>query len=325
MNSVRRHLVEELLSHRQVFISGEVLSQRLKVSRTAIWKHIEELRKDGYMIDAVRKQGYRILSVPTKLSESTIVPYLETKWVGSSVKVIDEVDSTQRIAHQLAREGAPSGTLVVADHQTGGKGRMGRKWHSPAGTGVWMSLILRPDIPLSATPQLTLLTSVAVLKGIYKACSIEAGIKWPNDLLIGKKKLAGILTELSAETDRINYVIIGIGINVNQSEIDYPEELRDIATSLRLEKGTAVQRNELIVHILKEWEDLYHIYLDHGFSPVKTLWEANAISIGQPIIARTLQGSFQGMAKGITEEGVLLLEDEAGTIHKIYSADIETT
>lgn len=188
-----------------------------------------------------------------------------------------------------------------------------------------MSLILRPDIPLSATPQLTLLTSVAVLKGIYKACSIEAGIKWPNDLLIGKKKLAGILTELSAETDRINYVIIGIGINVNQSEFDYPEELRDIATSLRLEKGTAVQRNELIVHILKEWEDLYHIYLDHGFSPVKTLWEANAISIGQPIIARTLQGSFQGMAKGITEEGVLLLEDEAGTIHKIYSADIETT
>lgn len=325
MNVVRKHLIKELLSNRQIFISGEELCQRLNVSRTAIWKHIEELRKDGYIIDAVRKQGYKILSAPTKISESTIVPYLETKWVGASVKAFDEVESTQQIAHQLARDGASSGTLVVADHQTGGKGRMGRKWHSPAGTGIWMSLILRPDIPLSATPQLTLLTSVAVLKGIYKACSIEAGIKWPNDLLIGKKKLAGILTELNAETDRINYVIIGIGINVNQKGDDYPKELRDIATSLCLEQGTPVKRNELIVHILKEWEDLYHIYLNHGFSPIKTLWEANAISIGQPIVARTLQGSYQGTAKGITEEGVLLLEDSAGTIHKIYSADIETT
>jgi BirA family biotin operon repressor/biotin-[acetyl-CoA-carboxylase] ligase len=325
MNSLRIQLLHQLLDHKGAFLSGEELSQRLNVSRTAIWKHIEELRKEGYKIKAVRKQGYHIESVPHSLSASTILPHLKTEWLGQKLTVYEEVESTQHIAHRLARDGAPSGTLVIADHQTAGKGRMGRKWHSPPGTGVWMSLILRPDIPLSSTPQLTLLSSVAVLKGIHKATHVETGIKWPNDVMVGKKKVAGILTELSAETDRVNYVIIGTGINVNQTKEDYPTELSEIATSLCIEQGNPVQRNELIVQILKEWEELYEMYMKHGFAPIKSLWEANAVSIGNTIIARTLHGHYEGLAKGITEEGVLLLEDAGGITHKIYSADIETS
>jgi BirA family biotin operon repressor/biotin-[acetyl-CoA-carboxylase] ligase len=325
MNSVRIQMLHELLNNREVFLSGEDLSHRLHVSRTAIWKHIEELRKEGYSIEAVRKQGYRIVSIPDSLHASTILPHLKTEWLGQTLSVYEEVESTQYIAHRLAREGAATGTVVIADHQSAGKGRMGRKWHSPPGTGVWMSIILRPDVPLSSTPQLTLLSSVAVLRGILKATSVEVGIKWPNDVMIGRRKVAGILTELSAEADRVNYVIIGVGINVNQTEEDYPPELREIATSLCIEKGEPIQRNQLIVHILKEWEELYEMYMKHGFLPIKTLWEAYAVSIGKTIVARTLHGHYEGLAKGITEEGVLLLEDAEGMVHKIYSADIETS
>jgi BirA family biotin operon repressor/biotin-[acetyl-CoA-carboxylase] ligase len=324
VNSLRIELLQQLVENRHIFLSGEDLSQRLQVSRTAIWKHIEELRKEGYKIEAVRKQGYKITKVPHTLSESTILPYFKSKWLGHTLYVYDEVESTQVIAQKLAREGAPSGTLVVADQQTAGKGRMGRKWHSQAGTGIWMSLILRPDIPLASTPQLTLLSSIAILKGIMNETNLDIGIKWPNDLLIEGKKIAGILTELSAETDRVNHVIIGVGINVNQVEDDYPEEIRGIATSLAIKAGQVVNRNNLIIQITKEWEDLYELYIKHGFSPIKTLWEAYALSIGRTVVARTLRGQYEGIALGITEEGVLLLEDAEGTIHKIYSADIET-
>jgi BirA family biotin operon repressor/biotin-[acetyl-CoA-carboxylase] ligase len=324
VNSLRIRLLQELLNCKTGYVSGEELSERLLVSRTAIWKHIEELRKEGYDIDAQRKQGYRLESIPTTLSESALLPFLDTSWLGKSLYVYNEIDSTQVMAQKLAREGAPSGTVVIADRQTAGKGRMGRKWHSSYGAGIWMSLILRPDIPLSATPQLTLLSSVAVLKGIMKSIPLELGIKWPNDLLINNKKVSGILTELNAETDQVNYVVVGVGINVNQETEHFPEEIRGIATSLRIESGSILERNQVILNVLKEVETLYDLYIEHGFSPIKTLWEAHALSIGRRIIARTPHGTFEGIAQGITQEGVLLLEDVEGHIHKIYSADIET-
>lgn len=323
MNPIRRDLLNQLLDSRDEYVSGEELSERLQVSRTAIWKHIEELRKEGYQIEAVRRQGYKLISVPTKLISSTIQPYLETVSFGQKLYVYEQVDSTQAIAHKLAREGAPSGTLVIADQQTAGKGRLGRSWFSPPGTGIWMSLILRPDIPLSSTPQLTLLTAVALAQ-VFKNYSAGVGIKWPNDLLINGKKVAGILTELNAETDRINYIIIGIGINVNQESDYFPAELESKATSLRIETGQVMPRNKLIIEIIHQWEKLYLLYLEQGFEPVKALWESHAVSLGREIIARTLQGNIKGYAEGITPDGVLLLRDEQGDLHKIYSADIET-
>ncbi|WP_042685677.1 biotin--[acetyl-CoA-carboxylase] ligase [Caldalkalibacillus thermarum] len=323
MNEIRKQLLHELLKSRG-FVSGEELSQKLSVSRTAIWKHIEELRKEGYQIEAVRKQGYRLVAEPKSLSPSSIISHLQTTWLGQNLHYFEEVESTQTIAHRLAREGAPSGTVVLADHQQAGKGRLGRSWFSPKGTGLWMSLLIRPHIPLTSVPQLTLLTSVAVLRAVKQLVSIPLHIKWPNDVLCGQKKVAGILTELDAEADRVRYVIIGIGINVNQQEEEFPTELRTKATSLRIEAQKALSRKELAIAILQEWEKLYGLYEQSGFGPVKTLWEAHTCSLGQHIVARTPHGQVEGIARGITDEGVLLLEDGQGTMHKIYSADIET-
>ncbi|GAA0360361.1 biotin--[acetyl-CoA-carboxylase] ligase [Bacillus horti] len=324
MNENRERVLDELLQHRDSFLSGEELSKRLSISRTAVWKHIEELRRDGYTINAVRKQGYMIKAVPSSLEVSAIHPFLETEFVGKEMYTYGEVMSTQLIAHEKAKSGAASGTVILADLQTQGKARLGRRWHSPKGTGIWMSLMVKPYLPLSAIPQLTLLTAVALVRGIHQEIGLEVQIKWPNDLLFHGKKLCGILTEVQAEADQVNYVIIGIGMNVNHQEKDFDESLSSIATSLRIEKGKKLDRNKLIAVLLKEWEILYQLYMKQGFSPIKTLWETYALSLGQQITARTVQGNYTGMAKGITDEGILLLEDEQGTIHKIYSADIET-
>lgn len=316
-------LLDELLANQEVYLSGERLSQKLNISRTAVWKFIKELENEGYIIEGVRKLGYRLSHIPDIMTPSAILTELQTQRLGQNIVYFDTVDSTQRIAHQLAREGKGHGTVVVADEQTGGKGRLGREWFSPSGTGIWISMIIRPELPLHAVPQLTLLSAVAITKGIRELTELDVKIKWPNDLLLHGKKICGILTELNAEADRVNYVIIGFGLNVNHSERDFPDDLRQIATSLAMEKGTQLERAKLIARILENWEKLYQHYCEHGFELIKTLWETYAISIGKQIVARTLNGSFQGEAVGITHEGVLLLKDENGQVHKIYSADID--
>jgi BirA family transcriptional regulator, biotin operon repressor / biotin---[acetyl-CoA-carboxylase] ligase len=324
MNTNRKHLLKQLMLRKGTFVSGQQLSEQLQISRAAVWKHIDELKKEGFEIEAVRKQGYRLLKEPDRLSAAALHSHLATKVVGQQLRVLDAVGSTQQVAHQLAREGAPSGSVVIANHQTGGRGRLGRKWYSPPGTGIWMSIVIRPDMTLHKAPQLTLLTSVAVLRALHKETGQNIHIKWPNDLLLNGRKLAGILTELNAEADRVQYAVIGIGINVNQKVADFPEELATIATSLAIEKGDLVDRKACILSILKEWEDLYELYEQHGFSTIKTLWELHSASLGEKIVARTMDGQFEGIAKGITDEGVLLLEDARGHVQRIYSADIET-
>ncbi|MCF6093351.1 biotin--[acetyl-CoA-carboxylase] ligase [Microaerobacter geothermalis] len=306
------------------FLSGEKLSQLLNCSRTAVWKHIEELRKEGYQFEAVKKSGYRLVKSPDTLLAEEIKANLNTSMIGKKVAYFHQVDSTQFKAQHLAKEGAPSGTVVIADEQLGGKGRLGRAWQSPPGSGIWMSLILRPPISLFQAPQFTLLTSVAVIKGIRKIYPIlDPVIKWPNDILVNRKKVCGILTELNAEADKINYLIIGIGINVNQKESDFISEIKDKATSLYITSGQRISRSKLVQAILENFEQLYHLYLEIGFSPIKTLWETNAISIGEYIEARTINGSLFGKALGIDDEGYLLLQDREEKIHRIYSADIE--
>lgn len=324
MNTVRKQLLNALIEHGEKYVSGEELSQKLNVSRTAIWKHIEELRKEGYQIEAVRKQGYRIMEEPNTLTSSTLIPHLQTNWLAQHMHVYEDVDSTQQLAHQFAQQGAANGTVILAEQQNAGKGRLGRTWFSPKGTGLWMSFVLRPELALPQVPQLTLLSSVAVLRGIKQVVDVDVQIKWPNDLLINHRKLAGILTELNAEADRVNFVILGIGINVNQKREHFPDDLLNVATSLCVETGQVINRKQLFIHIVKQWEELYELYLHKGFSPIRTLWEANSVSMGKVIKARTTNGVLEGIAQGITNEGVLLLQDSDGTIHKIYSADIET-
>lgn len=318
---MRSKLLQMLTEHPEEYLSGEAISNYLGCSRTAVWKHVEELRKSGYEIEAVPRRGYRVVHKPNLLTSSEIQAGLSTRYFGKNVHYEKSVSSTQELAHRIASEGGEEGTIIVAEEQVAGKGRLGRQWYSPIGTGIWMSMILKPKIPPQQAPQLTLLTAVAVIRGIHAITGLNCDIKWPNDILLNGKKLVGILTEMQADLDQIQSVIIGIGINVNQ--ISFPEEIKETATSLRIEKGKEINRASIIKSILENFEELYEIYLKEGFLPIKIMWEAHAITIGKRITARTMGGSFQGFAQGITDEGILLLEDDLGDTHKIYSADIE--
>lgn len=320
---VRAKLLEAFSKADGEFLSGQKISEYIGCSRTAVWKHIEDLRKEGYELEAVRRLGYRIMKKPDKISSNEIQLGLKTKMLGRHIHFEQSVSSTQKIAKNLAAEGCPEGTIVVADEQTNGRGRMARTWYSPSGTGIWMSMIIRPNIPVNLTPQLTLLTAVAIVQAIEELTPLNPSIKWPNDIMLNGKKIVGILTELQAEADQVHSVIIGTGINVNQKVEHFPEELQNIATSLKIETGTTLERAQLIQMILLKFEELYSLYLAQGFKPIKLLWEGYAISINKFIIARTLNGSIEGKAIGINDDGVLLIEKEDGTITHIYSADIE--
>ncbi|WP_066312945.1 biotin--[acetyl-CoA-carboxylase] ligase [Bacillus sp. FJAT-29814] len=322
-SEIRKKLLDAFTNSQDSYLSGQYIAELIGCSRTAVWKHIEELRKEGFELEAVRKKGYRIIKTPEKITADEIRLGLETSFIGRNIHYEETVDSTQKIAHGLASEGVPEGTVVLAEEQLLGKGRMNRKWHSPKFTGVWMSLILRPNIPLTRSPQLTLLTAVAIVQAIEEVTELKPEIKWPNDILIQGKKITGILTELQAEADRIHSIIIGIGINVNQQGVDFPEELRETATSLFIEAGGIISRAGLIRSIFKHFEKLYMLYLEQGFLPVKLLWESYAVSIGKNLKARTLTDVIEGKALGITDDGVLKIEDQTGTIHHVYSADIE--
>lgn len=322
-SDVRTKLIEAFSNADGTFISGQQIADYIGCSRTAVWKHIEDLRTEGYVVEAVRNKGYRIVFTPEKVTANEIQLGLKTKTMGKKIHYEESVETTQKVAHKLANEGVPEGTLVVAEEQSGGKGRLVRKFFSAKYTGIFMSLILRPKIPFHQAPQLTLLAAVAVVQAIEKTTELKPQIKWPNDILINRKKMVGILTELQAESDRIHSVIIGIGINVNQQKSDFPEELQEKATSLLMEGGKKVSRAKVIQEFLVCFEALYNQYLVEGFLPIKKLWESYAISLGQEIKATTINSTIIGKAIGITDEGVLLLEDHSGKVHSIYSADID--
>ncbi|MED1666272.1 biotin--[acetyl-CoA-carboxylase] ligase [Brevibacillus laterosporus] len=320
--NIKQEILRAFRNHPQEFISGEYLSQNCNCTRAAVWKHIEELRQEGYEFEAVRKSGYRLVSSPDSLSAEEILSAMQTERIGKNIVAYETVPTTQALAHELASKGAPEGTLVVADQQTGGKGRLGRVWHSPKGTGIWMSLVLRPVIPIGRTPQMTLLTAVAMAKAIQEF-QIPVKIKWPNDIFVNGKKVCGILTELHAEADRVNYLIIGIGINVNNQESDFDPVLQEVATSLRLALGEPLKRSQFIQVFCRIFEQLYLAYLSDGFGQIKIEWEALSMSLHRRVTVRTLQAVLEGEATGLNKEGVLLLRDDEGVMHKVYSADIE--
>ncbi|CAH2715764.1 MULTISPECIES: biotin--[acetyl-CoA-carboxylase] ligase [Neobacillus] len=322
-SEIRKELLDAFTNAGDVYLSGQHLADLIGCSRTAVWKHIEELRKEGFELEAVRNKGYRILKTPEKITADEIRLGLTTELIGRNIHYEESVESTQKLAHHFASEDVPEGTVIIAEEQRSGKGRMSRKWHSPKYTGIWMSLILRPNIPLHNAPQLTLLTAVAIVQAMEEITGLHPVIKWPNDILLNGKKVTGILTELQAEADRIHSIIIGMGINVNQRKEEFPIELQEIASSLSIEKGETISRAALIRSIFKHFEKLYSLYLEKGFFPIKLLWEGYAVSIGKVLKARTLTNVIEGTALGITDEGVLKIEDQSGVIHHVYSADIE--
>lgn len=311
----------KLLKETDGYVSGQELCRRFGVSRTAVWKVINQLKEEGYEIEAVRNRGYALKGAGDVLSEAELLSCLKTEWAGGRTVYFDATDSTNIQAKRLAEAHAPHGTLVVSDRQDGGKGRRGRSWASPSGVGIWMSLILRPEIAPSSASMLTLAAALAVREGIQEETGLSPLIKWPNDLVLNGKKICGILTEMSTELMEIQYVITGIGINVNQRE--FPPEIRDTATSLSLEAGRSFRRSSLIAAILKAFEKDYAAFLKTGdLSLLLEEYNACLVNRGKEVCILDPSGEYRAVAEGIDESGSLLVTLPDGTRREIISGEV---
>ena len=303
------------------YISGQQICEQFQVSRTAVWKVMEQLKEEGYQIEAVRNRGYHLEKSPDVLGEAEIKSLLNTSWAGCDVLYFPETDSTNTRAKRLGDEGAVHGTLVAADRQTGGKGRRGRRWESPAGSSIYMSILLRPDIPPDQAPMLTLVMAQSTAEAIRIRTGEEALIKWPNDIVINGKKVCGILTEMSTEIQWINHVVIGVGINVNTEY--FPEELTETATSIYLESGGKQQRSGLIAEVLKQFERYYAMFLETGnLSAMQE--EYNRLLVNRDREVKVLEpgNEYNGYAIGINETGELLIRTEDGQIREVYAGEV---
>lgn len=311
----------KLLKETDGYVSGQELCRRFGVSRTAVWKVINQLKEEGYEIEAVRNRGYALKGAGDVLSEAELLSCLKTEWAGGRTVYFDATDSTNVQAKRLAEAHAPHGTLVVSDRQDGGKGRRGRSWASPSGVGIWMSLILRPEIAPSSASMLTLAAALAVREGIREETGLSPLIKWPNDLVLNGKKICGILTEMSTELMEIQYVITGIGINVNQRE--FPSEIRDTATSLSLEAGRCFRRSSLIAAILKAFEKDYAAFLKTGdLSLLLEEYNACLVNRGKEVCILDPSGEYRAVAEGIDESGSLLVTLPDRTRREIISGEV---
>lgn len=238
------------------------------------------------------------------------------------VFLFEEIDSTNTKGMDLAREGAPEGTIILAETQRKGKGRLGRTWISPPAVNIYLSIIMRPDIPPSQAPFMTLMASVAAASAIRKAMGIPAFIKWPNDIILGEKKVGGILTEMRSGIDRIDFIVLGIGININLDTSILPPDVRLIATSIKEYLGKDVPRIEVLVAILKELDIWYNIFLKKGPRPILDEWRFLTATIGKRVKIAFLSGVIEGVAEGIDEEGRLLVRIGTGAIEKVSSGDV---
>lgn len=289
------------------YVSGQELCNKFGVSRTAIWKAINQLKDMGYEIEAVPNKGYHLVSAPDVMNGAEIKSLLHTEWAGQELFCFDEIDSTNTKAKELAEQGYPSGTLVVADRQIAGRGRRGRSWDSPAGIGIFMTLLLKPDINPNNASMLTLVAALATAQAISDVTGAEAKIKWPNDIVINGKKVCGILTEMSAQFDYINHIVIGIGINVHNES--FPEEIRETASSLLLESGKRIHRADLIARFLERFEAGYAIFLQtEDLEGLMKDYNALLVNIQKQVRILDPKEPFEGKAIGVTKRGELIVD-----------------
>lgn len=306
------------------WVSGEAVSQRLGVSRTAVWKQVEALRAMGYEVEAAPRKGYRLTARPDAVTGSEIIPGLSTRLFGRAIEYRESLGSTNELAKQLARSGAPEGLLVVADEQTAGKGRLGRAWSTPPGSALAMSLLLRPNLPPYHAPRITLAAAVAVCEAVREVTGLPAGIKWPNDLQVNGRKVCGILTEMEAEIDRVAFVILGIGLNVHLKREEMDPAFRESATSLAEEGAVGLRRAALVQAIMARFEPIYQELTAGHFDRVLARWRALSVTLGAPVRALHVGGEVQveGVAEGVDEEGALLIRDAAGALHRVASGEV---
>ena len=304
-------------------VSGAQLAEQLAISRAAVWARMDELRKVGYDIEASPHFGYKLVSSPDALHADDLLARLgNTKVVGRDIQVFEQTTSTNDVVERLARDGVKEGAVVFAESQTKGRGRLGRKWSSPTHKGLWLSVLLRPDLRPQETTQLTVISATALRRAIKTVTGLSADIKWPNDLLLGGKKVAGILTEMSAETDRVRHVIIGIGMDVNQDASDLPGELRPIATSLKMESGDEISRAELATEVLRELDTDYARIGMGKFPEVADEWEAACVTIGRNVTIHIGNRKFRGRAESLDDDGALLVRTEHGHLERITGGDV---
>lgn len=319
-NNIGARIVQILLERQPEFVSGQQLSEQLNCSRTAIWKHIRLLEQEGYRFEAVSRRGYRLLEQPERLNLSGWEEQLNTAFIGKNIHYYKQITSTQKLALELARKEASEGTTVIAEEQTEGRGRFDRTWYSPLGKGLYFSIVLKPKMPLQFIPQLTLLFSVALCRTIRQETGLDAGIKWPNDIMIRDKKVAGILLESNAEDIRVHHVIAGVGINVNFQAHDFQDELQNVATSLRIESGKEMDRVHLLRKFMEELEKWYFHFQKQGFKHIRMLWEALNITLDRHVTVKSGDHLYTGIATAIDETGALILKTESGTM-KCYSGE----
>lgn len=303
------------------YVSGQELCERLKVSRTAVWKVMQQLQAEGYEIEAVRNRGYRLKESGDAYSQAELQSIMSSKWAGKNLLFFEKVDSTNNMVRTLAEQGAPEGTLVVAANQTAGKGRRGRSWSAPEGTSIAMSILLRPEFPPERASMLTLVMAMAIARGIREVTGLDAGIKWPNDIVADGKKLCGILTEMSTEMEYIRYVVIGIGINVSMKE--FPEELKQKATSLELCLGRPVKRAPLIDACMRAFEEYYEKYLQTlDLSLLQEEYNRELVNVGREVTVLAPAGDYTGVSHGINREGELVVELAGGEIRNVVSGEV---
>ena len=289
------------------YVSGQDLCNKFGVSRTAIWKVTNQLKEAGYEIEAAQNKGYHLIAAPDVMTEAELESLKNTQWAGCEIYCFDSIDSTNTKAKELAEAGHPSGTLVVADQQTLGRGRRGRSWESPAGTGIFMTLMLKPDINPNNASMLTLVAAMATARAITEVTGEAAQIKWPNDIVMNGKKVVGILTEMSAQFDYINHIVVGIGINVHNEE--FPEEIAKTASSLLLECGHRIHRASLIEAFLEEFERLYAVYLEtEDMSGLQKEYDSLLVNRGRQVRVLDPKEPFEGKAMGITKKGELIVD-----------------
>ncbi len=337
---MRGKILNFLYQRKGGYVSGEELSKELGISRTAIWKHIKVLKEEGYKINSQKRLGYSLVSTPDLLLPYEIKRNLKTKILGKKIYHFREIDSTNDFAIELARKGIEEGTVVVAEIQTKGKGRLGREWSSPFG-GLWISIILRPKILPTQAPRMTVIAALGVAKTIKELYSLDAFIKWPNDVLIWSrpetirangrirkkesrvfKKVCGILTEMGAEQDTVNYVVIGIGANLNIDIRKFPIEFRKDATSIEKELGRKIDRVEFTRRMLEEIENFYLLFKKRGFAPILREWKKISATLGRRVKAVSGRRIIEGKAIDIDSDGALIIRTEEGKKERILAGDV---
>ncbi|MBI3881726.1 MAG: biotin--[acetyl-CoA-carboxylase] ligase [Verrucomicrobia bacterium] len=317
------HILTALRASPDEGVSGADLAQRLDISRAAVWARIEELRTLGYDIEASPHRGYRLLDSPDLLHADDLLARLgRTEVIGRDIRVFHETTSTNDVAEKLARDGVKEGVVVFAETQTKGRGRMGRKWISPAGKGLWFSVLLRPALRPTAVTQLTIMAATAVARGLRSATGLSVEIKWPNDLLVGGRKLVGVLTELNAEVDKVKYVILGIGVDVNLDASALPADLRRIATSVKIETGRSWNRADVAAAILRELDADYRRVCRGRFAALADEWESRCATLGQNVTIDIGGRKVRGRAEALDDDGALLVRTQHGRLERIIGGDV---